>query len=206
MRCSSLLISLLAGGGVASAAASDPARTSRISVRGQQFVDEYGRVRIFRGFNDVANSPSQGESTGQFDGTNYLPRILTKNNTRLAELVDDFGFNCFRVMASWSAVQPAPGEIDDSYLAALSNVTRLLADHGAFSLLDMHQDGLSANWGSYDGMPRWLANLTCGRVAARDHVARVRMVTALHDRAGLYPARLRASRAAPCAQATGGGA
>jgi len=35
------------------------AELSRISVRGQSFVDEFGRVRIFRGWNDISNSPGQ---------------------------------------------------------------------------------------------------------------------------------------------------
>ena len=47
------------------------------------------------------SAPRQGESQGPFDGTNYLPRIITKNNTRLAEFVDVYGFNSFRIMAGW---------------------------------------------------------------------------------------------------------
>ena len=47
------------------------------------------------------SAPRQGESQGPFDGTNYLPRVITKNNTRLAEFVDVYGFNSFRIMAGW---------------------------------------------------------------------------------------------------------
>jgi endoglycosylceramidase len=60
-------------------------------------------------------------------------------------------------------VQPSPGAVDEAYLAALANVTQLLAEHGAYSILDMHQDGLSTAYGAYDGIPRWLANLTEAR-------------------------------------------
>ena len=144
---------------VAAAATTSP--ISRISARARWFVDEHGRVRFFRGFNDVPNDGKKNESTGNFTGSNYLPRILTKNETRLATLVDEYGFNCFRIMAGWAAVNPAPGVMDSKYIAALLNVTRLLARHGAHSILDMHQDGLSTRFGSsYDGAPRWVVDRT----------------------------------------------
>ena len=55
-------------------------------------LDGLGRVRIFRGFNDI-----QGNAKGQgpYDGTNYLPKYLT-NETILQEL-EALGFNGFRV-------------------------------------------------------------------------------------------------------------
>jgi endoglycosylceramidase len=81
-------------------------------------------------------------------------------------VVNKKGTNAFRISAAWAALQPDPpssdGTItdDSSYLSALSDLVTKLADHGAFSLLDMHQDGLSPSYGSYDGIPQWLANLT----------------------------------------------
>ena len=135
----------------------------RISVRGRSFVDDVGRVRIFHGMNDIANDGGSGESQGPFNGSNYLPRLLARNESFLAELVNDLGFNCFRIMAGWAALKPAPGATDTAYLGALQNVTRLLSRHGAYSLLDMHQDGLSTRFGMYDGAPRWLINLTQAR-------------------------------------------
>jgi len=68
------------------------------------------------------------------------------NDTRLDELINDLGFNCFRISAAWAALQPnPPGEdgtiTDDSdYMDTLANVVQHLGDYGAFSLLDMHQD------------------------------------------------------------------
>ncbi|GMH57979.1 hypothetical protein TL16_g02513 [Triparma laevis f. inornata] len=120
--------------------------------------------------NDCSNSPRQGESQGPFDGSNYLPRVLLSNDTRLDELVNSYGFNSFRVQASWAALQPTPpmnGEfsVDADYLDALSSLVDKISSYGAYSLLDMHQDGLSTNYGSYDGIPLWLANLTVPRHA-----------------------------------------
>ncbi|GMI23277.1 hypothetical protein TrRE_jg8245 [Triparma retinervis] len=132
-------------------------------------VDAYGRVRLFHGLNDISNSPGQGEAVGVFDGNNYLPRILLANDTRLDFLVNDLGFNSFRVSAAWAALHPTPpspsGDItpSSSYLSALSAVVDKLSSFGAYTLLDMHQDGLSSSWGSYDGVPKWLANLTTPR-------------------------------------------
>ena len=136
-----------------SAAAED---VSRISVAGRWFVDSHRRVRIFHGFNDVG--PAKG--TGPFTGDNYLPKVLITNDTRLNQLINEYGFNGFRISASWAAVQPEPGVIDDKYLAAMVNVTQKLASFGAYFLLDMHQDGLSSAFGAYDGMPLWVANRT----------------------------------------------
>ena len=152
-----------------SSAVAVTASFSRISVKDNFMVDEEGRVRIFRGFNDVSNSPGQGESQGAFDGSNYMPRIIMSNDTRLDELINTYGFNTYRISAAWAALQPNPPSADGSfthdydYMDALSNVVQHLANHGAFSLLDMHQDGLSTRYASYDGIPRWLANLTESR-------------------------------------------
>lgn len=113
-----------------------PSTLSRIGVSGRFFVDTDRRVRLFHGFNDV------GEATrrvGPFDGFNYLPQVLIGNLTRLDILINEYGFNCFRVGAIWAALQPAPNVTDDRYLTALRNATRLLAEHGAYSILDMHQ-------------------------------------------------------------------
>ena len=151
-------------------AATLPARVGRISVRGRWFVDELGRVRLFHGFNDVG----EAKGTGPFTGRNYLPLILTSNQSRVTQLVDEYGFNCFRIMASWAAVQPTPDLVPDTaYTAALRNATKMLGASGAFTLLDMHQDSLSSRFGTctawpngcsdYDGAPLWLVNRTVAR-------------------------------------------
>ena len=134
---------------------------SRISVAGHRFVDESGRVRIFHGFSDIG----PGKGTGPFTGANYLPGTLLSNLSLTSTLINEYGFNCFRIPAMWAAVQPAPNTTDSRYLAALLNATRLLADRGAYSILDMHQDGLSSLFGAYDGAPAWLVNRTLPRHA-----------------------------------------
>ena len=74
----------------------------------------------------------------------------------------EYGFNAFRIGAIWAALQPSPNVTDAVYLDALQNATRLLAKHGAYSILDMHQDALSngTGWSSHDGAPSWVVNRT----------------------------------------------
>ena len=76
--------------------------------------------------------------------------------------MDECGFSCFRIGTIWAAVQPAQNAADKRYLAALLNATRFIADHGAYSILDMHQDALSTRngWSDHDGAPMWVVNQT----------------------------------------------
>jgi len=138
--------------------------STTISVSGNHFVDNQGRVRVFRGFNDV------GEETrrvGPFDGYNYLPQNLISNETRLNILINEYGFNCFRIGAIWAALSPSENETDGAYLDALDNATRLLTRYGSFFILDMHQDALSTygGWSDHDGAPTWVVEQTKPRHA-----------------------------------------
>lgn len=143
------------------AAESSPSDVSRITVSGRFFVDASRRVRLFHGFNDVGEGDPH-KRVGPFDGYNYLPQTLISNETRLSILANEYGFNCFRIGAIWAALQPAPNITDMRYLAALQNATRLLASHGVYFILDMHQDALSTlnGWSDHDGAPSWVVNRT----------------------------------------------
>jgi len=123
------------------------------------FVDDKRRVRLFHGFNDVGEETKR---VGPFDGYNYLPQNLISNASRLEILANEYGFNCFRIGAIWAALQPEPNVTDQRYLTALQNATRMLASHGVYSLLDMHQDALSTydGWAGHDGAPTWVVNRT----------------------------------------------
>lgn len=64
---------------------------------------------------------------------------------------DDFprmaalGFNSVRLILSWSAVEPAPGQYDEAYLDRVREQIELAAKSGLYVILDMHQDA----WGKY---------------------------------------------------------
>ncbi len=63
------------------------------------------------------------------------------------------GFNVVRLGVIWAAVEPQPGVYDTEYLASLSQTVQMLADHGIYTLLDMHQDLYSSTFAG-EGAPR----------------------------------------------------
>ena len=48
-----------------------------------------------------------------------------------------------RLLVSWSRIEPEPGRYDDAYIAEVRAAVRLLARHGIWSIIDLHQDA----WG-----------------------------------------------------------
>ena len=91
------------------------------------------------------------------------------------------GFSVVRLIISWSAVEPARGEIDEAYLARVRDAVDAANAHGIYVVLDMHQDA----WAKYvatpddeecaegdaaigwDGAPEW-ATITDGASTCRD--------------------------------------
>jgi len=130
---------------------------SKIRVCGRWFCDSQGRVRIFHGMNDV----QEAKDKGHFTGHNFLPHLTMEDGVQ--DQVASWGFNVIRMPMMWSAIQPAQGQVDAAYLLAIRNTTQQLGSKGIYSFLDMHQDVMSSAFGSYDGVPRWLINLTIPR-------------------------------------------
>jgi len=62
----------------------------------------------------------------------------------------------FRMM--WAGVEPEPKKYNLTYLNVMSDIIQSLAAKQIYVLLDMHQDVLSSQTGSYDGIPLWLYN------------------------------------------------
>ena len=122
-----------------------PSRVGRITVDGNDFVDEFGRQRFFHGFNSVKK------------GYPWYPGELL-NETKL-RLYRDWGFNVVRLGTMWAGVEPKRGRINDTYVSLLEEMVNALANVGMFVILDMHQDVISSFFGSYDGVPRWLIDL-----------------------------------------------
>ena len=99
---------------------------------------------------------------------------------------DDFhdiarlGFNSVRLIVSWSALEPSPGDYDTAYVARIRQAVRWAASYGLYVVLDMHQDAYgiavdtpidetcatgSPNNG-WDGAPAW-ATITDGASTCR---------------------------------------
>jgi len=126
----------------------------RIHAREDGFmVDTFGRVRIFRGFNDIQ---ANAKGNGPYDGTNYLPKYLIHEN--ILQELEEYGFNCFRIPMMWAAVMPTSDQKPDTaYLERMMNVTISMEKHNMYGLLDMHKDTVCFP-GSVDGYPRWVCN------------------------------------------------
>ncbi|XP_067933424.1 endoglycoceramidase-like [Watersipora subatra] len=112
------------------------------SKSGHPLVDEYGRVRVFHGINRVEK------------GFPWYPEVLL-NSTRI-DLLTNWGFNVIRLGTMWAGVEIAPFQVNETYLDMLETIIVSLGKKGVYVILDMHQDGLSSRFGSYDGVPLWL--------------------------------------------------
>jgi len=106
------------------------------------FYDEFGRVRIFHGCNRVKKGFPW-----------YFTDMLDSGEM---QLMQDIGFNVIRLGYMWTGYNPQPDTWNETYVDQTKIVVKNLADHGIYTLLDMHQDILSSKFCLYDGVPRWV--------------------------------------------------
>jgi hypothetical protein len=66
------------------------------------FVDEFGRIRLFRGINSVIKSDPW-----------YDPKLLNPDRQKQ---ISDLGFNVVRLGAMWTGVEPQEGNFNKTYL------------------------------------------------------------------------------------------
>jgi hypothetical protein len=126
-----------------------------VSVRGSAFVDERGREIVLRGFN-VSGTAKLGEYGG-------LPFASAADARRSAIAMRRLtGANAVRFLLSWAAAEPAPGQLDEAYLASVTEQVGVFLDEGFFVALDYHQDLYSrylfnsGSWYTGDGAPQWV--------------------------------------------------
>jgi endoglycosylceramidase len=105
--------------------------------------DSDGRVVIPHGLNY-----SEMEYAG--DGSDSDAVISDANAAFLAAN----GFNVVRLAISWAAIEPEPDVFNDAYLASVDQSVQNLANHGIYTIIDMHQDAYSPVFGD-DGAPAW---------------------------------------------------
>jgi hypothetical protein len=132
-----LLLAALAGLAVA-----ESLLPVRASSSNRYLYDSVGRVRLFQGINMV---------TKNFPW--YDPSLL--DEATVADLAAN-GYNVIRLGLMWTGAEPSKGAFNNSYYAVVNSTITLLARHGIYTLLDMHQDGLSSLFCLYDGAPLWV--------------------------------------------------
>lgn len=117
----------------------------KILTRGKDFVDSYGRQRIFNGINMVY----KGESIGDTREKNYIPNWDESH----FKWLKDNGFNIIRLGIVWDAIEHEMGKYDEKYLDWVSSMLQLCEKYNIYAFLDMHQDLYGIPYGG--GAPEW---------------------------------------------------
>jgi endoglycosylceramidase len=131
-------------------------------VGGGRIFDAKGREVLLRGVNVNAF----------VDYWAYAPNLFVaypftdEDADRMAQI----GWNCVRLLISWSRVEPEPGVYDDAHLAQIEQAVLMLQRRGIYTVIDLHQDAwgptLAARPGEgcplgsdpafgWDGAPGW---------------------------------------------------
>ena len=120
----------------------------RVKPSNGQFVDEYGRTRIFHGLNVVYKQPPFVPNSSAWDP-------YTSFSERDAQDLRRWGFNLIRLGVPWAGTFPASEvEPDEGYLDAIERIVQLCHAEGIYVVVDMHSDVLSRRFCG-NGIPDW---------------------------------------------------
>ena len=139
-----------------------------------RLVDDQDRTVILRGVNI--------NSLGDYhQGNTEFEPVLPLTDADW-ESMASLGFNTIRLLLSWSRLEPTRGTLDTAYVEQINDTVEVAAQHGMYSILDMHQDawakssatpagetcppGLEPAIG-WDGAPDW-ATITGGATTCRE--------------------------------------
>ncbi|SEA87498.1 MULTISPECIES: cellulase family glycosylhydrolase [unclassified Mycobacterium] len=142
--------------GTGSSLVQTPSGSSILSItaNGMYLTNSDGQVVLLHGVNEVYKLAPYEPSASGFDEAD-------------AEFLAANGFNVVRLGVIWAGVEPSPGEYNAAYIASIQQTVNMLAAHGIYTILDMHQDLYSASLGG-EGAPEWatktggLPNLNAG--------------------------------------------
>ena len=114
------------------------------------WVDGCGRQRFFWGVNVVYKGPPWLPAASAFDAkTSFTPDD--------AAFIRSWGCNAIRLGTMWPGVQPdSSATVDKAYVGSLLGMVAFAGSEGVFSLLDAHQDVMSAQTCG-EGLPGWAA-------------------------------------------------
>lgn len=108
--------------------------------------DQDGRYMILRGVNY--------NSLGDYWQGNEDVATTKAYSPDDIKMMASYGFNCIRLLFSWSKLEPESGKYDYDYIRQLKEVIEEAAKYNIYILLDMHQDA----WGKYIVTPK---DVTC---------------------------------------------
>ncbi len=110
------------------------------------FYDNQGRFMILRGVNyNVLGDYWQANPS--------LPATKAYSGQDI-KMMSSYGFNCIRLLFSWSSLEPQKGVYNEAYIQRIKQVIQEAAKYDIYVMLDMHQDA----WGKYIATP---AGVSC---------------------------------------------
>ncbi|WP_329223145.1 cellulase family glycosylhydrolase [Streptomyces sp. NBC_01485] len=129
-----------------------------LTVSRGRFVDGNGREVVLRGYN-VSGETKLAENKG-------LPFASVADAKKSAAALRALGGgNSVRFLLSWAYAEPVRGQVDTTYLAAVTDQIRAFLDAGIRVYPDFHQDLYSrhlfntGSWYTGDGAPKWAVDL-----------------------------------------------
>ena len=121
------------------------AAAAPLKVKGGKLVDDRHRTVVLHGVN-VAYKVAPYHPDGTGERTSFDREDVAR--------LRSWGMNSIRLGVTWKALEPAPGQLDETYLAEIVRLTRLAARRGLYVLVDMHQDEWSERYRG-NGAPEW---------------------------------------------------
>ncbi|MEV7392833.1 cellulase family glycosylhydrolase [Streptomyces sp. NPDC091215] len=158
-----VLCGFLAVAGAPSASAATPSDSlwfdgTSLTVQNGRFVDGQGREVVLRGYN-VSGETKLEENSG-------LPFASVADAKKSATALRALGGgNAVRFLLSWAHAEPVQGQVDTTYLAAVTAQMQAFLDAGIRVFPDFHQDLYSrylfnsGSWYTGDGAPKWAVAL-----------------------------------------------
>jgi endoglycosylceramidase len=114
-----------------------------LHVHGQRFEDDRGAVVVLRGANVTGDAK--------------VPPFTPVTDPKFFDPLPALGMNVIRLLFTWEAYEPSPGQYDAKYLDYYAAAAHAAAAHGIYVIVDFHQDAFSrfSLGGCGEGFPKW---------------------------------------------------
>lgn len=121
--------------------------------------DQHGRFYLLRGVNYNV--------LGDYWAANEQIPTQAEHSSEQFRIMASYGINCIRLLFSWSALEPQPGQYSSSYIQKIASIIDDANQFGIKVMIDLHQDAYSKHIFSklednciqhqkgWDGAPAW---------------------------------------------------